>query len=119
MPEQFFNQDAILTLTGATSGVVMITTVAKSLFQLKEVKWVAITMALIISTLTALVDGRIPDAGANHIVFYAWQVLLVFLNAGLIFCTALGFNFASTSSNDGGSTAPLLDASPKILQRWW
>jgi hypothetical protein len=87
LPGQLFTAVNIGSVTIATSAIIVVTNTLYTLFRLQQ-KWTAFAMALIIAYLNVLFSGT-PQ-------WYDW--VLAFVNACLLFCSALGLNEIVVSS---------------------
>jgi hypothetical protein len=87
LPGQLFTAVNIGSVTIATSAIIVVTNTLYTLFRLQQ-KWTAFAMALIIAYLNVLFSAE-PQ-------WFDW--ILAFVNACLLFCSALGLNEIVVSS---------------------
>jgi hypothetical protein len=84
---QLFTAVNIGSVTIATSAIIVVTNTLYTLFKLQQ-KWTAFAMAMIIAYLNVIFSSA-PQ-------WYEW--VLAFVNACLLFCSALGLNEIVVSS---------------------
>ena len=87
LPGQLFTAVKIGSVTIATSAIIVVTNTLYTLFRLQQ-KWTAFIMALIIAYMIVIFSAA-PQ-------WYDW--ILAFVNACLLFCSALGLNEIVVSS---------------------
>jgi hypothetical protein len=105
LPGQFFTAVNIGSVTLATSAIIVVTNTLYTLFSLSR-KWSAFAMAIIISYLNVIFNQ-----GAQ---WYDW--VLAFVNACLLFCSALGLNELTAGSSVSGMRVE--EKKKKFISSW-
>ena len=102
---QLFTAVNIGSVTIATSAIIVVTNTLYTLFRLQQ-KWTAFAMALIIAYLNVLFSD-IPQ-------WYDW--VLAFVNACLLFCSALGLNEIVIKSGKAQTKEPVQEG--RFFRSW-
>jgi hypothetical protein len=105
LPGQLFTAVNIGSVTIATSAIIVVTNTLYTLFRLQQ-KWTAFAMALIIAYLNVLFSD-IPQ-------WYDW--VLAFVNACLLFCSALGLNEIVIKSGKAQTKEPVQEG--RFFRSW-
>ena len=105
LPGQLFTAVNIGSITIATSAIIVVTNTLYTLFRLSQ-KWTAFIMALIIAYLNVIFT--------QDPWWYDW--VLAFVNACLLFCSALGLNEIVVRSGKAEAKDP--EISKKIFRSW-
>ena len=105
LPGQLFTAVNIGSVTIATSAIIVVTNTLYTLFRLQQ-KWTAFAMALIIAYLNVMFSDT-PQ-------WYDW--VLAFVNACLLFCSALGLNEIVIKSGKAQTKEPLQEG--RFFKSW-
>ena len=102
---QLFTAVNIGSVTIATSAIIVVTNTLYTLFRLQQ-KWTAFAMALIIAYLNVMFSDT-PQ-------WYDW--VLAFVNACLLFCSALGLNEIVIKSGKAQTKEPVQEG--RFFKSW-
>lgn len=102
---QLFTAVNIGSVTIATSAIIVVTNTLYTLFKLQQ-KWTAFAMAMIIAYLNVIFSSA-PQ-------WYEW--VLAFVNACLLFCSALGLNEIVVKSGKVQTKEPFTEG--KFFKSW-
>jgi hypothetical protein len=105
LPGQLFTAVNIGSVTIATSAIIVVTNTLYTLFRLQQ-KWTAFAMALIIAYLNVMFSDT-PQ-------WYDW--VLAFVNACLLFCSALGLNEIVIKSGKAQTKEPVQEG--RFFKSW-
>lgn len=105
LPGQLFTAVNIGSVTIATSAIIVVTNTLYTLFRIQQ-KWTAFAMALIIAYLNVMFSDT-PQ-------WYDW--VLAFVNACLLFCSALGLNEIVIKSGKAQTKEPLQEG--RFFKSW-
>lgn len=109
--DSFFEWSTLGTLAGSTAGVVVVSNTARKLLRADSV-WIPFITALVITVGLAI-------AGGSELTFGV--IALTFLNACLLFCTALGVNdtvVEVVTPRPDGTVQAQGRRTVKLLQTW-
>jgi hypothetical protein len=105
LPGQLFTAVNIGSVTIATSAIIVVTNTLYTLFRIQQ-KWTAFAMALIIAYLNVMFSDT-PQ-------WYDW--VLAFVNACLLFCSALGLNEIVIKSGKAQTKEPVQEG--RFFKSW-